>query len=146
MEERKCARAFILNENNEILLEKFEFKKVIGNKVLWVTPGGGVKENETYEVALERELYEELGIKTSISSEPIFVKDVPIYGKEGEFVSHEVYYLIYLDSSIKFSLENMTESERDTFIDLKWWSVEELQDNINFAPNEMREIIKKHAR
>lgn len=32
---RKCSRAVIVNEFNKILLQKFEFKDVVGNKVLW---------------------------------------------------------------------------------------------------------------
>jgi hypothetical protein len=31
----------------------------------------------------------------------------------------------------------MTEKEKDTFIDLKWWSKEELKKIKNFAPHEI---------
>ena len=40
MRVRNSARAFILNENNEILLQKFEFRFTGVLKILWVTPGG----------------------------------------------------------------------------------------------------------
>jgi len=34
-----------------------------GNKVFWITPGGKLNKDETYQVAFERELYEELMIE-----------------------------------------------------------------------------------
>lgn len=134
---RKCSRAVIVNEFNKILLQKFEFKDVVGNKVLWVTPGGGVKENETPVEALKRELNEELGIVVDIHDKPIFEMDVLIEGKKGPFISREIYYKIAIQSDTILSIGNMTKNEKDTFIELKWWSKEKLQKIENFAPREI---------
>ncbi|MDO7204516.1 NUDIX hydrolase [Paraclostridium bifermentans] len=78
---RYCSRAFIINKENKILLQRFEFPQINGNKTLWVTPGGGIEENEIYEEALERELYEELNIKIQINEAPVLTLDVLIDGK-----------------------------------------------------------------
>ncbi|ANB57119.1 NUDIX domain protein [Anoxybacillus sp. B7M1] len=134
---RKCSRAVIINEFNRVLLQKFEFKDVIGNKVLWVTPGGGIKENETPVEALKRELSEELGIVVDIHDKPIFEMDVLIEGKKDSFISREIYYKIAIQSDTILSIENMTKNEKDTFIELRWWSKEELKRIDNFAPREI---------
>ncbi|EPZ37926.1 NUDIX hydrolase [Anoxybacillus ayderensis] len=134
---RKCARAIIVNECHEILLQKFEFSDVVGNVVLWVTPGGGVKGNETPIEALKRELREELNIAVDIHGEPLFEIDILIEGKNGSFISREIYYKITIQSNTVFSMENMTEKEKNTFMDLKWWSKEQLKKLENFAPREI---------
>ncbi|AKS38148.1 DNA mismatch repair protein MutT [Anoxybacillus gonensis] len=134
---RKCARAVIVNECHEILLQKFEFTDVVGNVVLWVTPGGGVKKNETPIEALKRELREELNITVDIHGEPLFEIDILIEGKNGSFISREIYYKITIQSNTIFSIENMTEKEKNMFVDLKWWSKEQLKKIENFAPREI---------
>ncbi|MED5053733.1 NUDIX domain-containing protein [Anoxybacillus sp. PDR2] len=134
---RKCSRAVIINEFNRVLLQKFEFKDVIGNKVLWVTPGGGIQENKTPVEALKRELSEELGIVVDIHDKPIFEMDILIEGKKDSFISREIYYKIAIQSDNILSIENMTKNEKDTFIELRWWSKEELKRIDNFAPREI---------
>lgn len=136
MKIRNCSRALIINEENKILLQRFEFPQVKGNKVLWVTPGGGVEGNESYEDALERELYEELGINIKLEGEPVLILDVPIDGKEEAFISHEVYYRVNLPSNTSILLDKMSENEKNTFKGMKWWSKKELLQEMadEYAP------------
>lgn len=141
MKIRNCARAIIMNSSGEILLQRFEFKNVVGNKILWVTPGGGIEENENYKLALERELFEELSLKIKINEKPIFIKDVIIDGKEEKFISHEVYYKIKLSSHILINLNNMTENEKNAFKDIKWWNKEELKQRKDFVPIEIIDLM-----
>lgn len=135
---RESARAIILNEFGEILLQRFEFKNVQGNKVLWVTPGGGIEKSETTENALIRELYEELHLNVSLQGHsPVLNKDVLIHGKSEDFISRETYYKLLIKKATAISLKNMTANESDTFKDIKWWKKEDLMERQDFAPREI---------
>lgn len=52
------SRAIVLNSDNQILLVKHTYQPH------WYLPGGGVKKGESAQVALQRELKEEVGIIT----------------------------------------------------------------------------------
>tara|TARA_B100000073_G_scaffold340668_1_gene340805 strand:- start:72 stop:464 length:393 start_codon:yes stop_codon:yes gene_type:complete len=60
-----CSSAIIKNKNGEILLMSRKQKKSFVNS--WEFPGGKLKNNENFTVALFRELKEELNIKIDIS-------------------------------------------------------------------------------
>lgn len=57
----KSARAIIIKENKLILIHRIKEKK---GKIIeyYVFPGGRLEEGETYEEAVKREVFEELGI------------------------------------------------------------------------------------
>ncbi len=102
---------------------------------------GALKKTETPAEALKRELYEELGIVVDLLGEPIFQLDVWIEGKQGSFISREIYYQITIQSDTVLSIEHMTKNEKDTLKGLKWWSKDELQKINDFAPREILNYI-----
>lgn len=138
---RKSARAILINEKGQVLLFKFVFKNVKGDKVLWVTPGGGLKEGENFKAALKRELFEETGIHLNEVGPWTCTRELLINGKNGDFISYERYFLIHTDSS-EIQLLNMTDNEKDTLKDIKWWDVDEiLKANEEFGPPEIGELV-----
>lgn len=122
---RKSSRAILINSENKILLFKFKFPEIQGEKVLWVTPGGGVEEDENFEQALKRELFEETGLILNLIGPWIWTKEVVFKGKRGDFVSYERYYLVKSDNT-NISFENMTLNEVKTLNGFKWWSIDEI--------------------
>ena len=54
---RRAARVIMLDENDRVLLARFEY----GGKHWWTAPGGGLDDGETHEQVARREIAEETG-------------------------------------------------------------------------------------
>ena len=67
----RVAVAVIINQNKEILIAKRSSNQHQGNK--WEFPGGKVESDETSEIALKREISEELGIVIQSATELITI-------------------------------------------------------------------------
>ncbi len=127
MKIRKSARAVMLNQNNEIFLFKFHFSFMQGEKTLWVTPGGGLNEDEDFESGLRRELFEETGLTDIDIGQWIWFRNKPFTMKNGEqILSEERYYLVRTNNAA-ITFEYMDSIERGLTKEGKWWSVESLK-------------------
>lgn len=58
---RLVVRGIVLNERGHVALHRVKRDDIFGNQEYFETPGGGVDEGETLEIALKRECQEELG-------------------------------------------------------------------------------------
>lgn len=131
MQIRKSSRAIVLNKQNQIFLFRYNFDFFAEKEAIWITPGGGLDEGESFEEALKRELLEEMGLKLSGSdSTPQIYYRTPLYElTNGETVqSEERFYLVYCDD-LKFSYDGWTENENKRMTAGKWWSVEEIRES-----------------
>lgn len=114
------ARA-ILIKDEKVLLVKHTYLKS------WFLPGGGLKDSETYEQGIHRELKEELGITVS------------------EFKLHGIYNNFYegkSDSIVVFSSLHFSEpNKKDREIeDFGFFNIKELPANI--SPGTRRRILE----
>ena len=128
MKIRKNTRAVLLNENNEIFLFKFHFAMLLDDRTMWVTPGGGIAEGESFEDGLKRELFEELGLSDIDIGSWIWFRNKPNTIKSGEqIMSEERYFLVRTTTDDTFTFEHMGYDERSLTKDGRWWSVEALE-------------------
>lgn len=73
--ERGIARAIVINEEGLFAIHKISRDDIFGRYQYYETPGGGIDEGETPEVAVARECEEELGYKVQILDEIGIIKD-----------------------------------------------------------------------
>lgn len=129
---RAAIGALVINEKNEILITYNHSST--GN---WNFPKGGIEKNESDEMALRREIYEELGIK---DYKIIIISKISIIYRIGqETIEKEnlkyigqaqKYFWIYIDSKTKFKIPNEEVKE------YKW---------IQITSQNIIKYFKKHA-
>ena len=92
---------------------------------------------QSFEQALERELFEELGLRITVDGKEVLALEIPFDSKQGKFISHEEYFVLHLPVETRFSLEYMEPGEKDSFHALKWWKLDELRETSeDFEPRE----------
>lgn len=101
MEVRNEVQAIIYDDSNPeikvLLVSKFDPKK---RKAIWRLLKGGVEENESEEVALRREIFEEIGLRDVEIGKKIYE-----YSYTFRFIKHNVSsFLVKVDSSKKLRL------------------------------------------
>lgn len=117
--------AGIITRNGKILIaQRPEGKALAG---LWEFPGGKIEEGETIEECLQREIWEELGIKSQVDN--FFMKTLHSY-PDGEFCIEVFFVKIADDAELKMNVHQ----------DLRWVEVMEMK-NYSF-PDADVEIIE----
>lgn len=129
MKIRKSSRAIVLNKDNQIFLFRYHFDYLAESKLIWITPGGSLEEGESFEDALKRELFEELGVFWDKDCVEIYYRN-PLYTlNTGEVVqSIEKFFLVCMEEE-QFSYANWTEGEKQRMLCGRWWSIEEIRQS-----------------
>lgn len=143
MKIRRRASALLVSPKNKLFLFKFAFAFLAHGKSLWVTPGGGVDEGESFAQGLQRELFEELGLDVAVAEPYVFFRKMPFISKSGEkFTSDERYYVVKVpDENVLFG--NMSTGERQLTKEGKWWSIDGIRSSSEeFFTDDLDVILK----
>lgn len=135
---RIIARAFLLNDKNEVCLLKIEGKDDFGNRNYYETPGGGVDKDESLKDAVIREVKEETGYNSIVLQELGYVEDY-----YNLIHRHNInnYFLLKATS---YDKTDLLEYEKTIIKEVKWFSLEEAILKYENMNKEKLEILVKN--
>jgi 8-oxo-dGTP pyrophosphatase MutT (NUDIX family) len=116
----------VVENNNKILMVRISY-----SHKKWTFPGGGVEKGESFKEAAQRELEEEVGIKTQD------LVEVGEYSSDSNYKKNIV-RCFYLQTDSSFAkIDNFEISESG------WFDPNKLPENQSFAVVKIMEIYKK---
>ncbi len=138
---RRTARVLVIDESDRLLLLRTQLPHRKEHSV-WLTPGGGLKPEETHEEAAIRELWEETGL-TGVDLGPwVWRRQVVWRWGERTYEAHERFFLLRT-ARFSYSPAARVDLETETVLEHRWWSVQELQaaQGPNFSPHRVGERL-----
>jgi 8-oxo-dGTP pyrophosphatase MutT (NUDIX family) len=138
--ERRAVRAILLTSNREILL--MQLRAPGTTNAFWITPGGGLKKNESEESALRRELAEELGL-SDFELGPILARRDHTFNWLGRRIHQREQ--IYLVQTEHFEPMMTDAVEARVTVGFRWWTLNELRDtDERVTPASLLNIVEEY--
>ena len=116
---RVVARAVLLNENNEVALNKLLDDDMFGHRDYYETPGGGKQVNETIREACLREVKEETGY------ESVIIKELGMVDDYYNLIHRHNKNYYYLCKTTKFFGKHLENYEKSVIEKVVWVSIDE---------------------
>lgn len=124
---RDIVGAYIFSSDNYLLLGKSNRGTYEGK---WIIPGGGVEQDESYEQALLREVFDETGL--DISKEKIERMDISLSGQSKKILKDTgeevlgLYDFFNYTVRLKQKSKDITVMAGDDYTEATWHKVEDL--------------------
>jgi mutator protein MutT len=125
---RDVARVLVINDRGELFLLRGRDHSLPDRAPFWFTPGGKIDPGETSAQAATRELFEEVGIRTTPEAlgNIIGTEDSQYHFEGVAYTQHGVFYAYYCNQA-HLNPAGWSEVEARTIDQGKWWSVADLK-------------------
>jgi 8-oxo-dGTP pyrophosphatase MutT (NUDIX family) len=136
---REGVRAVVLDDDDRMLLVHFEFP----DWTLWATPGGGVEPGETLEMAIRRELLEEVGL-VDVDLGPVIWERTHVFPFAEFSGQYEKFFLIRTSTSVINPSFSQQELLAERLTASRWWTVQEIREASDelFAPRQLASLME----
>lgn len=143
--QRQAARVVLLDEQDRVLLIRFELARRDGRVVFWATPGGGLEGDENPRAGARRELMEELGLNLPLSG-PIH-QATAVFEHEGALLENTDTFFLARCAASAPRLDGVDEAERQAMRAIRWWSADEIAASAEaIFPAGLAEVVRSVAR
>lgn len=141
MNQRHSVRALILTPDSHVLL--IQSREPESGQALWCSPGGGMEAGETPEESLQRELFEETGIRELPPFKHVWNRRADFTWAGNRIIQQESYYLIRTSWFEPSMMNNPEKTETDSFLGFRWWPVDSIEaaDDL-FIPRDLGKHLK----
>lgn len=137
---RRAARALIVDEQNRVLLVRWEPEST----AIWLAPGGGTDPGERSETAARRELSEELGRDDLDLGPFVFTRTFPFSSSTSGFSGQrEAWYLVRTSHFDPGDIASLPGAEVERLTSARWWTLDEIRrTNERISPPHLAEAIE----
>lgn len=143
--QRQAARVVLLDEQDRVLLIRFELARRDGRVVFWATPGGGLEGDENPRAGARRELMEELGLDLPLSG-PI-QQATAVFEHAGALLENTDTFFLARCAASAPRLDGVDEAERQAMRAIRWWSADEIAASAEaIFPADLAEVVRSVAR
>ena len=137
--ERKVVRALIVSPESNLLLVRI----ILKDKSFWITPGGGMEDQEDSLTALKRELFEETGRDSWNIGPPVWTRSHTFDFEDETLTQHETFHWVPCE---RFDPPNEMPDPHENryFGGFKWWSAKALlESSDDFAPRQIASFLNE---
>lgn len=137
---RQSARALILDEEDQVLLVRFDWPGGPEGG-FWANPGGGIEPGESRLDALQRELREEVGLVITTLGPEVWTKTAvfPMPGWDGQVDHVHLHRVAHFEPAPALSTEELA---AEHVHEVRWWPLDVLlRSDAVFAPRGLRVLL-----
>jgi ADP-ribose pyrophosphatase YjhB (NUDIX family) len=134
---RRAARILVTDQSKRVLLFLTEPGP---GRLVWITPGGGLEDGESWDDAAARELREEVGLEAEDLGGAVWMRRHVFTWRGKVYEQDERYFWLSISEE---DVQPPPATDAEPWIELRWWTAQEIRaaEGI-FAPRDFADLLE----